>query len=211
MMIKKFKFILGACLLSNLVHGEMFKRLSSSQQPLSSFDSVLLSNSTGKKVMHELLLSGRKPSIEDLLGQVELSYYRHNGFRTKDLGLHQSIDSYTYQYNLKNQRMLVESKFLTSWPKQYHPFVSLGLGQTQNNLATLSDLILAESNTTNPNNSLSYLLGLGFEKELSSNTRLGAMYRWVNLSPMSPGSTSLMLSNNHLQVSEFSLQLSYMR
>lgn len=169
--------ILSVLLLTNIAQGEMASSHFPNPlvAPLSSFQGQLITNSARSRVMQELLLSGPRPSIEDLLGQVQLSYYKNNGFRTKEssLALLKTMDSYSYQSNLKNRRMLVESKFLTTWPKQYHPFVSLGLGQNANGLGTLSELMSANLSSANgANNSLSYLLGLGLEKELIAPKRV---------------------------------------
>lgn len=122
--------------------------------------------------------------------QLGLSYYQPSSISYAGL-LTQGVDSisydqYPYRYSIMNRDLFIESKWLATWNKRYHPYLVLALGAAFNEFygfdvtyppfLTFTPLWESQTHTT-----FAYQLGLGVDVEINKLIRLGLGYRYFNL------------------------------
>lgn len=177
------------------------------------------------KFVGGILVGFQAPVTNALAAQLGISYYQNNSIQARGT-IYQFGDpafgNLGYQYNIKSQRIYAEGKVLTTWHKQFHPFISGAVGQARNKAYRYHEFILSSDAALvdqlfldHSTNSFSYLLGLGIENELTEHIRLGCSYRWVNLNKVELAGSAYQespqpLHNNPLHVNEFLIQLSYL-
>ncbi len=192
---------------------------------LAPFQNSYVANTRIEDFVGGLFVGFETPLFSQVLGQLGVSYYENSGYLAQGI-VYQFTDpamgNLFYQYSIQSQRLLLEGKLLTTCHQKYHPFINVGLGRTKN---TASDYIETPVVSTsvpmtpgfgnNTSYSFTYLIGAGIEMDIDPHTRLGLMYRYVNLGKANLGTTPLQestttLSNNPLYTNEVMLQLTYL-
>lgn len=161
----------------------------------------------------------------NMLGQLGVSYYQNAVYQAQGL-VYQFADpdmaNLNYQYNIRSQRVMLESKLLATVQGKYHPFINIGIGEAINTASqyeeipvTSADVPMTPGFNDKTTNAFAYLVGVGVEVDITDHMRLGGMYRYVNLgraqlstAPMQE--SNVVLKNNPFYVNEFLLQLTYL-
>ena len=173
-----------------------------------------------------VLLGLEKQLSSNLLGQLGVSYYTSNNLQIQG-DINQFADpifnNLTYKYNINTQRVMLETKLLTTIRTIYHPYVTAGLGEAinkaygYNEMPVSSDAVpMVPGFNDRRQHLIAGIAGLGLDVDITPNLRLGGMYRYLALnkaglgtSPLQDGNQTLI--NSPLQGNEFLLQLSYLR
>jgi opacity protein-like surface antigen len=157
--------------------------------------------------------------------QAGLSYYylgslKATGHVTQGMDA-PSSDTYHYDYEIQNQQLLVETKWLYVY-KKYHPYLLVGLGASFNrakdfdvhipNFTAFSREYSGHSTT-----SFTYDVGVGLDYDVNPFTRLGLGYRFADLGKAKLGSAVIdttsvsgTLSQSHLYTNELLIQLTFL-
>lgn len=166
------------------------------------------------------LLSNNK-----LLAQFGVSYDHTNHLEAEGHILqfaNPNFDNFIYQYNIQSERFFFETKLLTTMGQYFHPFVTLGAGEAVNRADQYKETALSSDSVPmspgfngHTSYSFAYLWGVGIEMDLNDHFRLGGLYHYVNLGQIRLGTSSSQtttdtLNNNHLNINEILLQLSYL-
>lgn len=166
------------------------------------------------------------PLSSQLNLQSLLSYYQTDtatvkGTLTQGID-RQSSDQYQYQYDIYSRQVLVEGKLLWNFDKVVLPYLSLGIGAAFNTASDYKDssectnLTITPSFGNHTQTSLALSLGIGIDFNLTSNTRLGAGYRYLYLgdskltNPMMDDVPLHETLKNRLQLHELIVQFTYL-
>ena len=131
-----------------------------------------------------------------------------------------SADAGVYQYSAVTRQLLMVGKLLYTVKEGFHPYALVGLGTSFNTassyVAILPSTLSTPSYFDNTAISFSYALGFGLDWDMTAQWRLGLGYRFADLGQLNLGngvlgSTSISntLSQSHLYINEFLVQLSY--
>lgn len=192
---------------------------------LSPFQNSYVSNNRIEDFVAGLFVGIETPVFNNVLGQLGISYYRNDGYLAQGI-VYQFTDpamgNLFYQYSIQSQRFLLESKLLATCHEKYHPFINVGLGRSKNTASDYVETAVVSTSvpmspgfSNNTSYSFTYLIGAGVEIDIDTHTRLGVMYRYVNLGRANLGTTPLQesattLNNDPLYTNEFMLQLTYL-
>lgn len=133
----------------------------------------------------------------------------------------QSSDQYTYKYNVSTQQIMAQAKLLYQYNEILLPYMLLGLGGAINSASNYSTnvppfLTFTQMYANNTTSSFAFRVGVGFDVNVASNTRLGLAYRFSDLGGVSLGSANIIqipvpgtLSQANLYANEVLLQLTY--
>lgn len=180
--------------------------------------------------------------VNPLFLQVGGSYYYTNVFQASGF-VYQTLNpspvtenplpsrpNFDYFFNIQNQRAFLEGKLLGLWPYNFDGFVSWGLGVSQNKAyhynefprGILSPPPMVPGYSNHTTTTAAYLVGVGIEKEIYNNAkvgifRIGGTYRYVSLGLARLGPAPLQVEQNNLfptlgvqvHADEFLLQLTY--
>lgn len=123
-----------------------------------------------------------------------------------------NYDNFDYTYNIVNERLVAETKLLTTVYERVHPYISGQLGASRNmtsNFDEKPDTCSAvpgspfeDHNTT----AFTYGVGAGVDVDLTKHLRLGAGYQFADLGRASLGSASTAATNDSLSVSHMYTQ-----
>ena len=162
--------------------------------------------------------------FQSYFGQLGVGYYQDQAF-TITGSIYQftdpSLNNLAYQYHLKNRRLLLETKLLSTFQEIFHPYITAGIGEGLNQAYQYQEIpvdtdsvpmSIGFSNRTY--HTFTYQVGLGLDVDITKNTRFGAGYRYLDLGRAGLGTTPLQDGNqtikyNHLHANEFLMQLSY--
>lgn len=155
--------------------------------------------------------------------QLGLGYYQSSSFTTSGTlsqGSEIPFSKFDYDYTISSRQLLVESKFLTTYRERFHPYLSLGLGQSFNKA---SDYTVNNSRAPfsprfgdSTTNTFSYTAGLGVDYDITSNIRLGLGYRFADLGKVGLGNGKIdnlpishTLKQSNLYTNQLLAQLSW--
>jgi hypothetical protein len=191
---------------------------------ISPFQNNYVSNNRKVDIVGGLFLGVEQSVYCNLLGQVGVSYYQNANYQAQGV-VYQFADpglgDFNYQYNIQSQRLLLETKLLGTYQEVYHPFINLGVGEAINKAYQYTETPTNSASVPmypgfggKTTHSLAYLVGLGVEADVANHTRLGLMYRYVNLGRAGLGRSAIQestntLKNNPFYVNELLLQMSY--
>jgi opacity protein-like surface antigen len=94
-----------------------------------------------------------------------------------------AVNLWNYNYKVASRQLLFENKFLLNLPKEYHPYLFLGLGAGFNRAYGFgvtpenSGEVATATYSSHNNESFVYMAGMGVDKNLSAHLRLGLGYR----------------------------------
>jgi opacity protein-like surface antigen len=171
-----------------------------------------------------LFLGVEQVLVNNILGQLGVSYYQTT---IEPRGVvYQFTDpargNLNYQYDILSQRILLESKLLGTFRNIYHPFINVGIGEALNAASNYKETPVSSTGvamspefSNKTTHSFTYLAGVGIEMDIADHFRLGALYRYVNLSQAQLGATPIQesadtLNNNLFHVNQVLLQLTYL-
>jgi opacity protein-like surface antigen len=126
----------------------------------------------------------------------------------------------TYNYSLKSQRYLIQTKLLYAINDIIHPYITGGAGEAVNKSysyyelpVSSADVPMQETFANKTVHSFTYSLGLGLELAVNEHLRFGVGYNYVNLgraglgvAPSQDSTDTLKLNN--LNTNEFMMTLS---
>jgi opacity protein-like surface antigen len=161
----------------------------------------------------------------DWLFQAGLEYKQASPFHAKGVltqGTASSLqNSYSYSYNVLSRQLLAEAKVLYTVKKQFHPYALLGVGVAFNRAydyaTAVPALTYTPRYTNNTTHSLSSVLGLGLDVDITQHVRAGLGYRFSDLGQrvtlgsavLNPSGGKGALSQAHLYANEILAQLTW--
>ena len=133
------------------------------------------------------------PFYQDFLWQIGLSYYQTSAFTAKGRiwqFTNPDFNNISYQEQIKNQQILIETKFLGTINKKIilHPYLTAALGEAINTASDYTETALQPYVVKHPadfsdhtSHAFSYAFGLGLDVELTDHVRFGVGYRYAYL------------------------------
>lgn len=171
------------------------------------------------------LFVGMETMLHNFLTQLGVSYYQNKAYLITG-SVYQfadpTLNNLSYQYHIESQRVLVETKVLSTIKQRFHPYFSAGVGEALNQAyqyietpVSTDDVAMAQGFNNRTYHSFTYQVGLGVEADLTAHWRGGVGYRFIDLGAAGLGATPLQegsqtIKYNHLHVNELLLQLSYL-
>jgi hypothetical protein len=151
-----------------------------------------------------------------------IAYYQPTPFTIKGMESQNTAPhSYSYNFNVVPRAIYAEAKLIYNLKMIYHPWLSLALGESYNSAYRYQSNpavgTAAPSFMNQNNHAFSYVVGIGFDRDIGAHLRAGISYRFMdfgnadlglaaqNGSPFSPQS----LLQNHLYTNAVMGQLSY--
>jgi opacity protein-like surface antigen len=128
--------------------------------------------------------------------QTGVGFYQTNSFETDGIEYFFSLPEFgniAYSYNIKNQRVLLENKFLFQMHRYLLGYVLGGVGVSFNTAFNYDEKSLDPITPAtgvfqdNTNASLTYSVGLGLEGVVSKNFRIGLGYQYSDLGEIALG------------------------
>lgn len=152
----------------------------------------------------------------------QLSIYSVDGQLTQGVDS-ASTSTFNYHYHIRARQYLIEGKFLTRIKRYFYPYVLAGFGLSytyadhfETNVPPL--LTFTRHFNSKSLDSFSYALGFGVDIEVKKPFSLGIGYRFADYGPVQLGSSTIdtipvqgTMKQNHFQVHELIMQLSYVR
>jgi len=192
---------------------------------LSPFFNSYLSGGHDWKTVAGLFMGGEFSLLSCFLGQLGLSYYQNQPYTLKgsvyEFGS-PSFNNLAFQYSVKSQRIMLDSKFLTTYRQRFHPFITLGAGEAINRSYDYVEIPVdttgvstAQPFQSHTCHSFTYALGFGLDVDIDQHFRGGVAYRFVDLGATGLGPSPSQVSSqtinySHLRVSQFLAQISYL-
>lgn len=141
--------------------------------------------------------------------QVGVSYYQNSAFAARG-DVYQFGDSTSnnlgYTYDITSRRVLLESKWLYTIRKKFHPYIDLGVGEAFNaadnydeHPYTSDASPMSEPFADHTSRNFTYIAGLGIDVDMGKRVRMGVGYRYVDLGKANLGTSSLQADTNILQ------------
>lgn len=128
---------------------------------------------------------------------------------------------YHYQYKIRSQQLLAESKLYWLLKEKYQPFLMVGIGASFNKTSNYQTNIppFLEFTPTFSNRlqtTFTYAIGPGVDVSLSRSFRIGAAYRFTDLGSANTGHAEMdtipiasRLKQSHLYANQILIQLTY--
>jgi opacity protein-like surface antigen len=159
--------------------------------------------------------------------QTSLAYYRAGDFAitgTKYMFGANDLGNIGYQYDVQNQRLMLENKLMFSLLERklsspgFFLYLMGGVGVSRNEASNYSAYSLEDTTisvgefASNTANSFSYSAGFGIEAEFASFLRMGLGYRYADLGKVSLGTfdlgnTSEILTTTSMPTQEMVFQI----
>lgn len=156
--------------------------------------------------------------------QTGVAFYQTDNFETDGIEYFFSLPAFgdkEYSYQIKNQRVMIENKFLFKMYRGLYGYLLGGVGIAINNASDYHEESLDfttpatgvfQDNTTA---SLSYSLGIGAELSVLDPFRIAVGYQYSDLGQITLGeynnsNTGETLTHNHTPTQELILQFSYL-
>jgi len=161
--------------------------------------------------------------IKRLHWQTGAAYYQTNNFKTKGIIYDWSLPdegNREYHYQIKNQRVMFENKFLYRLTKYFYGYILGGVGAAFNKSQGYYEVALNQNTTPggvfepHTETSVSYSVGIGAEAILTDYLRAGVGYQFSDLGKTkfgdySTGNTNETISTAATPTQELILQMSF--
>lgn len=182
------------------------------------------SHETQTEWMGSLLFGGELVVNASWLVQPGVEFYQTGKFPVMGTFLQgssvQSQDQFTYKYDIQASQVMADAKLLYR-PYWIHPYIQGGIGASFNQATNYSTnvppfLTFTRKYENTSTWSFAYVVGAGFDADLTESIRLGLGYRFTNAGTVKledeidTTEVSGTLKQSHFNINELMLQLTFL-
>ncbi len=191
---------------------------------LAPFQNIYYENNSDTQTVGTLFIGAEIPLVANIAWQLGVAYNQSTDFAPYgaiDQFANPFFDNLTYNFHIRSQRYLLQSKLLYTFKEYFHPYLIGSVGESVNRSYGYSEtgvtsadvgMLLAFTNKTY--HSFTYTAGLGLDIDAGPHMRFGVGYSYMNLAraglgvaPLQDSTDTLKFKN--LDTNELQMQLSY--
>ncbi len=187
-------------------------------------NTYLGTNANNTQVLAGLFLGGETELPSQWRWQYGVRFFQTDAFDVQG-DVYQFSDplfyNLTYQYEIRNRRVMAETKLFATFKSSWHPYGVAAVGEAFNFAGNYQEIPLSSTSVPmqqpfqdHTTSDLAYSFGLGLDYSCTQHMRIGASYRWSELGKASLGTSPIQdststIQHSRLQASEFLVELSY--
>jgi opacity protein-like surface antigen len=191
---------------------------------LAPFQNTYYENNSDTQTAGTLFVGAEMPLVANIAWQLGVAYNQSTDFvpyGSIDQFANPLFDNLTFNFNIRSQRYLLQSKLLYTFSGYFHPYLIGSVGESVNRSSGYSEtgvtsadvgMQLVFANKTY--HTFTYAAGLGLDIDVGPHMRFGVGYSYMNLgraglgvSPLQDSTDTLKFKN--MDTNELQMQLSY--